>query len=240
MAEAGEHAVALKLPSFWVEQPRVWFVQTESQFQIRNITADATKYHYVVGALDQETANRVLDYIESPPDNNKYDGLKARLLEAFTMSEYDRAGLIIHAPELGDDKPSVLMDKMLALMGQNPPNFLFRRLFLERLPENIRGPLLHSGTTNCRELAREADRFWSARSSSVSPATNAVSSNTRSTFSKRALSSTDSAFSNWKTTWTQLPGGPCAYHAYYGAKARKCSAPCSAFNPSGNASAGRQ
>ena len=59
-------AVALKLPQFWPQQPEVWFAQAESQFRIRNIVADDTKYHHTVAALDQETAGRIIDLLKSP------------------------------------------------------------------------------------------------------------------------------------------------------------------------------
>ncbi len=39
--------------------------------------------------------------------------------------------------ELGDDKPSVLMDNMLALLDGHTPCFIFRSLFLECLPETF-------------------------------------------------------------------------------------------------------
>jgi len=75
-----ENAVSLKLPTFWTSQPEVWFTQAEAQFHIHNITADATKYYYVVSALDQPTAGRVLDVLQSPPIEDKYDHLKQHLL----------------------------------------------------------------------------------------------------------------------------------------------------------------
>ena len=56
-----EHAVSLKLPTFWSSQPEVWFAQAEAQFNLRIITADDTKYYYVLAALDQPTATRLLD-----------------------------------------------------------------------------------------------------------------------------------------------------------------------------------
>jgi len=62
-----ENAVALKLHAFWTSQPEVWFAQAEAQFHIRSITADATKYYYVVSALDQPIAGRLLDVLQSPP-----------------------------------------------------------------------------------------------------------------------------------------------------------------------------
>ena len=82
-----EHAVALKLPTFWTSQPEVWFVQAEAQFQLRGIAADSTKYYHVLAVLDQETATRLLDLVSRPPSENKYEQLKARLLETFGRRE---------------------------------------------------------------------------------------------------------------------------------------------------------
>ena len=45
------NAVALKLPAFWVDHPRVWLQQAEAQFALKHITADVTKYYYVVPAV---------------------------------------------------------------------------------------------------------------------------------------------------------------------------------------------
>ncbi len=70
------NAFALKLPTFWPEEPEVWFSQAESQFALRGITQDATKYHYVVAALEQSTAKRIVDLLQNPPTENKYDAIR--------------------------------------------------------------------------------------------------------------------------------------------------------------------
>ena len=131
------NAVALRLPTFWAHQPRVWFAQAEAQFTLRDITVDITKYFYLIAALPEDVATRALDYIESMAHSNsteKYKGLKARLLGTFSPSDYERAGMLINGPDLGDDKPSALMNKMLALVGDHEPCLLFKRLFLQHLP----------------------------------------------------------------------------------------------------------
>ena len=64
MADA--NAVAVKLPTFWTQQPSVWFLQAEAQFHLCKITEDTTMYYYVVAALDQDTSHRVLDTISAP------------------------------------------------------------------------------------------------------------------------------------------------------------------------------
>ncbi len=144
-ANANANAVALKLPPFWARKPKAWFAQAEAQFAIRNITVDDTKYYYIVAALDNDIADRVADFIESPPNNNKYDGIKNRLVDAYSLSAYEQACLLIDGQEMGDEKPSAMMAKMMALASAHDrQGDLFRTLFLRRLPEDIRGPLLDS------------------------------------------------------------------------------------------------
>ena len=82
---AHEHAVTLKLPPFWTTQPRSWFTQAEAQFIIRGIINDDTKY-YILASLDQDTATRLLDLLENPPEDGKYQAIKARLLDTFGLS----------------------------------------------------------------------------------------------------------------------------------------------------------
>ena len=103
-------SVALKLPLFWTSCPSAWFAQIEAQFSIRNITADDTKYYYVVSALDSATATRAQSLLVSPPTENKYQAIKEFLISAFDLSEYERASALFAMPGLGDSKPSELMD----------------------------------------------------------------------------------------------------------------------------------
>ena len=99
--ETQQHVVTLKLPEFWTSYPRVWFQQTEAQFALRQVTADNTKYFYVVAALDQDSAQRVIDLLEDPPRDRKYLALKKRLLDTFDLSDSAR---LLNMPQLGDKK----------------------------------------------------------------------------------------------------------------------------------------
>ena len=132
-------------------QPRSWFTQAESQLIIRGIVNDDTKYYYILASLDQDTAARLLHLLENPPAEGKYQIIKARLLDTFGLSELERASQLLHIHPLGAAKPSELMDEMLALLGNHPPCLLFKQLFLEKLPEDI------------RTMAKQADLFWSAK-----------------------------------------------------------------------------
>ena len=67
------------------------------------------------------------------------------------------------------------MDRMLALLGDQEPCLLFRHLFLQRLPAQVRALLLQRSEGNMRKLAEQADLTWQGLKSSFSLLTNAVS-----------------------------------------------------------------
>ena len=182
----------------------------EAQFHLRKVTADETQYYHVLAALDQSTATRVLDLISQPPTQNKYKALKDRLNDTFGLNKRERASRLLHFRELGDTKPSALMDEMLALLGDHPPCFLFEQLFLERLPEDIRMQLVDAQFDDCRKLAKHADALWTSQDMEYS--TNAVHHN-RPT--------------KQKVIPSQSPqDGLCFYHRTFGKAARKCTKPC--------------
>ena len=228
-------AVALKLPTFWCERAEVWFTQAEAQFVTRNISNDETKFYYIVAALDQDTATRVLDLLRNPPTVDKYVTLKNRLIETFTLSESQCAARLLNMPGLGDDRPSHLMDRMLALLGDHQPCFLFRELFLQHMPSDIRAHLVHAKLEDCRALARAADALWSSNNSNV----HAIRKLQRS-HSHRVVS-TPATNKQSSSTTSSTPEGtaPCYYHQRFGDAARQCRPPCS-FPVQGNSPAGRQ
>lgn len=225
--QATTSAVAIKLPTFWSSQPEVWFLQAEAQFAIRKITQDSTKFYHVIAALDQDTAARVLDVLKAPPENNKYETLKNRLLQLLTLNDYERASKLLHLPSNGDDKPSSVASRMYALLGEANTDILFRQIFLEQLPSNIRGQLVLNGDMDVAKLAEQADRIWASSQQEISAVElNKVEQRRRSKSGKdKAASSTDGS-------------GLCYYHARFGEKATRCRSPCSKGKKSGNDPAG--
>ena len=81
MAET--NAVSMKLPQFWADGAKIWFAQAESQFVLRNITAEITKYHHLLAALQNDVAITLTDFFEHVPDENPYTALKLRLLKKY-------------------------------------------------------------------------------------------------------------------------------------------------------------
>ena len=132
-----------------------WLQQTEAQFALRQITADNTKYFYVVVALDQDTLRRIIDSLEDPLQDHEYLALRKRLLDTL---DNERAARLLNIRQLGNKKTIILKDEMLSLIADHCPCFLFNYLFLQLLLEDIcMVPLAGQQWHDPHQLAARAD-----------------------------------------------------------------------------------
>ena len=161
MADPSVAAINLKLPPFWPADPDLWFAQVEAQFSTRGISAQRTKYDYVVASLSPEFAAEVRNLILDVPDR-PYDTLKRALIERTCPPQQRRLQRLLHSTELGDRKPSQLLHHMRQLLEDvvaDADRPLLRELFLQRLPTTVRMVLASTATdTSLEAIAQLADR----------------------------------------------------------------------------------
>ena len=187
---------------------------------IRNISVELTKFYHDVAALDGTTAKCVSDILEIPPRENPYNILKKRLNNAFALSDRERAAQILELNDLGDRKPSAIMDNLIGLVGDRSSEFLVREVFLRSLPDKI-SIVVAASTSGLCDIALEADRNFSKSGmliATAQPTVNKVHGPTpevHASFRPRRVAR------NSQPEQT----GRCYYHAAFGAAARKCCAP---------------
>lgn len=73
--------LAIKAPSFWPEEPELWFAQLEGQFVLGGITQDGTKYLFIIAHIETKYAGEVRDIITQPPEAGKYKATKKALIQ---------------------------------------------------------------------------------------------------------------------------------------------------------------
>ena len=246
--------VSIKLPPFWPADPQLWFAQVEAQFSTRNITAQKTKFEYVVASLSPEYATEVRDLLLQPPNENPYDVLKEQLVKRTAASEQLRLQELLSTEELGDRKPTQFLRRMQQLLGGTAPGLpdssFIRELFLQRLPSSVRMVLASTRRdTSVEELAQIADKIMEVATPSISAVTTTPP---QLAAEMEQLRSEVTHLANLVKSLTQPRRSPspshrrrqpttdcddlCWYHQRFGDSAHKCIEPCS---KSGNGMASR-
>ncbi|CAB0044245.1 unnamed protein product [Trichogramma brassicae] len=149
-----------ELPRFWRTAPKAWFTQAECLMSANSITADDSKFNYVVGALDQTTAVELMDVIDPPPaDEIKYKTLKDAILNRTTDSTEKQLHQLLTSLSLGSDKPSALWRRMKSLAGDKLKEDALKVKWLDLLPQSASMFLSILKTASMDELTEAADKL---------------------------------------------------------------------------------
>jgi hypothetical protein len=151
----------LKIPPFWASNPEAWFGMVEGQFILRNITQDNLRFYYVLGALPESAVRGLGDLMRGAPPPDAYQQLKTRLLAAHTLTEFQRMDKLLSAQPLGGQKPSDLLHELVQFCPEGESQSkIFRYLFLQRLPAELRIILSEDADSTLPVLAARADQLW--------------------------------------------------------------------------------
>ncbi|CAH4034235.1 unnamed protein product [Pieris brassicae] len=151
------NSVSVKVPPFWPDEPVLWFAQIESQFTLANITADTTKYNYVVSNLDYKYVSEIKDIIKNPPTTDKYISLKTELISRLSSSQEQRVRQLLTHEDIGDRKPSQFLRHLQNLAGPEIPDDFIRSIWSSRLPTNIQVIIASQPKSSLDSLASLAD-----------------------------------------------------------------------------------
>lgn len=245
-------ALQLRLPTFWRNNPQLWFAQVEATFDLHHISSQISRFRHLVCNLSPEVAQEVADVIAAPLNDAPYQRLKQSILDRTTTSDSARLRHLLTNEELGDRRPSQLLNSMRQLLRSSNVDSngaLFRELFLQRLPQSTRLVLASAGDLTLDRLAQLADRVHDVTSATVA----ALSSTPESSVVSRLESRIDQlaasidalrashhdqrGVSTRQGPRASSPSGPrsrgprdppiCWYHRTYQHRAHRCRSPCS-------------
>ncbi len=95
----------------------MWLTVVDSQFVTRGITQELTKFHYVVGALTPDLADRLRHIICNPPSDKPYTAMREAITKLTALSDRQRYMGLMNDVELGDRTPSQLLRHLENLIG---------------------------------------------------------------------------------------------------------------------------
>ena len=138
-------ATAVKLPTFWKQEPVLWFAQVEALFSSKGIVQDQTKYDYVVAALDSSTILEIKPTIVSPPSSDRYDNIKTALKDAFDRPQCAKDAELLGITDIGDRTPTSHLRYLRSLNSDG--STLLQACFLSHLPADVRAIVTAQGHT---------------------------------------------------------------------------------------------
>lgn len=121
------HAMSIKLPPFYKEDPTGWYDQVKAQFSIRKITDDNTKYWHVRTSLDAETSC-ASHALRDEATSNCYARLRTFLVWIFSHSQHQCAKLP-RKSKLGDHLPAQFANHLWQTLRDHDPSILLLKIF---------------------------------------------------------------------------------------------------------------
>ncbi|XP_028174633.1 uncharacterized protein LOC114363186 [Ostrinia furnacalis] len=154
-------SVSSRIPDFWSDQPRLWFVQFEAVVESQRL-GDVTKQNLVVTKLSKSAIQQVSDLLLSPPQERRYQTLKDRLLQVFEESETRQFQKLLGEMELGTQKPSQLLRRMRDLARNKLPDSTLQIMWTRHLPSAVQAVLAVTEVKDLESLATVADKVMEA------------------------------------------------------------------------------
>lgn len=221
------HHIAPKLPTFWPEDPELFFVRVEAEFDKARpkITSEQTKFSYLVGTLDKDHATLVRNQLVTPDPNTPFTALKNELVRQFTLADHTRIQRA-QVESLADKKPSALLCRLQQLLPATKfKDTYIRDLFLSKMPENLQAVLASMTQKNLQDLAQTADEIIDFQPQSIA-ATPQVHSEINAL--REEVYALRGDLQRQRQGKSEGPGMQryCWYHSRFGRKATKCAAPC--------------
>ncbi|XP_063358758.1 uncharacterized protein LOC134648205 [Cydia amplana] len=246
--------VSSRIPEFWTDMPRLWFLQFEAAVENQRL-GDTAKQNLVVTKLSKHAIKQVSDLLLSPPQSERYETLKERLLKIYEESDTRQTQKLLGEMELGTQKPSQLLRNMRDLARGKILDQTLIIMWNGHLPPAVQAVLAASEVTDMETLATIADKVMEATrplevteiaaskqrpkessSSDLTAKLNRLSVEVaelrrarrpqRSTTPGRAGRQPSRSRERNASRSGRKPGWLCFYHFRYGEKAAKCVKPC--------------
>ncbi|XP_067648090.1 putative leucine-rich repeat-containing protein DDB_G0290503 [Eurosta solidaginis] len=109
---------------------------------------------------DLDIIMTILDFIQNPPENNKFTALKKVLIERLSLSENAKFDKDLSDSEMGERKPSECYRSLVLLSGTNFSQEVLKKLWMRKPPRNLNVISASSNSSDINELMKLADNVW--------------------------------------------------------------------------------
>ena len=246
---AEERVTLAALPPFEGDRPALWFGHLDAVFEANRIRSSRSLFWQAAAKIPAMYGNAFTDIQRTANTaEDPYGDLKERLTSSFGMSKEDKMLAYLTASQ-GCDKPSFLLDRMLALEPTTVREITLA-LYMRALPDYISQALSTVKYESVTELKTLCNDLWHKRNAAAAAhaAISRPASPGRADGRGRSPSRDGARKGPGRSRRrAQTPGrdaeypdenGLCYYHATYASRARNCRQPCTFAKGNGQAGGG--
>lgn len=160
----------INYPDFDPDDVDTWFICLEAAFSVNQVKQDRQKFYAAIVALGPRAkfVHTAIAKCNESVANDRYDTLKAAIMEHFRPSEMQRFSSLLSGMTLGDQKPSVLLSEMRRLGGDGCTDTVLSNLWLRALPSTVRSIIASMPSATLNEQAKVADKIMEAPHNEIS------------------------------------------------------------------------
>lgn len=144
----------------------IWFYQLEAEFAVCKVSTE-DKFRLAVASLPTSVIRKcAADLVKNPPRYNAYMEFKSAVLAFYAISDETRLEKFLHNNSQDIKKPSELYRSLLDTAGNLASADLIRRVWLNRLNDDIKFQLIGREKEELTEILKLADRLYESRTKS--------------------------------------------------------------------------
>ena len=128
----------MKLPNFCETDVSLWFLTGENLFGQNGIFDENKMCEFLLVALDIRHLQQVKHVLVNLSPTHPFSQLRKALFEAYEPSMDSKLDELLNASELGDRRPTELLSRMRHLMETEQSPTLLKKLFLSKLPVDVK------------------------------------------------------------------------------------------------------
>lgn len=217
----------ISAPEFMETAVNGWFKVIESQFHLKNISADKSKFHNIMAALPANVVARL------PPDvleTTSYEKLKEAIVVMYEKSKPELLDKLMKSSSISG-RPSAFLQELITLAAKlNVGEDIIRHKFLQALPSNIAPVIASQKEASLSALGSLADELMPLLQNQ-----NVMAVSTEPTRNKRTRSTKEKENSDDSRYQTPMGLRPynrnqrqkvCRPHIFYGPNAKYCKPWC--------------
>ena len=157
----------MKLPTFWDTNQDLWFTTIENIFQLHPITSEQDRFELTFGALDLRHLQKIRCMIQDLHPDCPYSQVKQALTKAYSVSMREQFNELLYHTSLGDPLPTELLAHMRELLGTRDLPELLEKLFMDKLPSDVRPIVVASRAENLDDISERAQHVLAEDASAI-------------------------------------------------------------------------